>query len=170
MPLFCGDIGPAHIIWDVDGVATDLGETFGGVVFTDEAKYKEIFEDKYGESPVDAVFTGRISTLTAKLTRSTLAQLAIVIPSATVVGDVMTVKASVGTQMRANAKKVTIKPVKDGVVSTTATEWLTLMAAYPVTKPSFTFDKENQRTIEATFLCFPSTTSGETNTIWKAGV
>jgi hypothetical protein len=164
-----GDLGPATVIWDVDGNAVDLGPTYGGVVFKDDVKYKEIKEDGYGEQPVDAVFTGRIATVTCKMTESSINQLANVIPSSSLAGSVLTVKGSVGTQMRALAKKVTIKRLIDNVVSTTATEWITLLLAYPIASPNWQFDADNQRITDVTFLAFPSKTTGSIGQTWKIG-
>jgi hypothetical protein len=165
-----GDLGPATIIWDAGGAGdTDLGPHFGGIIFKDEVKYKEIREDGYGDQAVDAVFTGRITTITTKMTESTLVQLSKVIPSATVVAGVMTVVASVGTQMRALAKKVTIKRLVDGAISTTTTEWISLLLAYPVASPNWTFDPDGQRVTEVTFIGFPSKTTGSIGQTWKIG-
>lgn len=164
-----GDLGPATVIWDVGGTPLDLGPTLGGVVFTDEPKYAEIKEDGYGEMAVDGVFTGRVCSLVVPMTRSQLTQLEKVIPSAVVAGDVMTVKGSVGTQMAANAKKVTVKRLIDNVPSAVTTEWLTLYKAYPFAKSDWKFDNANQRICEVTFLVFPMTTSGHIGEMWAVG-
>jgi hypothetical protein len=164
-----GDLGPATVIWDVDGVALDLGPTLGGVVFTDEAKYAGIKEDGYGDTEVDGVFTGRACSLVVPMTRSQLTQLEKVIPSASVLGTVMTVKASVGTQMEPLAKKVTVKRLIDNVASTDPDEWLTLFKAYPFAKSDWKFDNTNQRICEVTFLVFPMTTSGHIGEMWAVG-
>ncbi len=164
-----GDLGPATVIWDVDGTPVDLGPVLGSVQFTDEPKYKGIREEGYGENPVDAVFVGRDVKLVVPMTRSQLAQLEAIIPSMTVVGDVATVKASVGTQMYANAKKVTVKKLIDGVASILTDEWLTLFKAYPVTKSDWKFDASNQRVCEVTFLVFPCQESGVVGNMWAIG-
>ena len=164
-----GDLGPATVIWDVGGTPVDLGPVLGSVQFTDEPKYKEIREEGYGETPVDAVFVGRACQLIVPMTRSQLAQLGAVIPSATLVSTVLMVKASVGTQMLANAKKVTIKRLIDGVASALPAEWLTIFKAHPVTKSDWKFDSANQRVQEVTFLVFPRTDSGHVGKMWAIG-
>lgn len=164
-----GDLGPATAIWDVDGVALDLQPIHGGIEFNDEVKTKEIFEDAKGEMPVDEVFTGRICSLVVNMSRSTLAQLAAMIPSASVAGDVMTVKCSVGTQMRALAKKVTIKKVVDGVVSTNPDDWITVPLAYPKTTVQWKFNNTDQRVTSVKFAVFPLDTSGHVGDVWYIG-
>lgn len=164
-----GDLGPCTVIWDPDGTLVDLGPTFGGVTFEDEVKYKEIKEDGYGDQAVDGVFAGRVSKVTCKMTESSLAQLAKVIPGMTVVGTVATVTASVGTQMRALAKKVTLKRLIDGVVSVTTAEWITLLLAYPVTSFKWEFDADKQRVTDVTFIAFPSKATGAIGQTWKIG-
>lgn len=164
-----GDLGPCTVLWDVDGNNVDLGPTYGGVVFKDEVKYKEIREDGYGEQPVDAVFVGRVTTVTCKMTESSINQLNQVIPSSTLAGSVLTVKGSVGTQMRALAKKATLKRLIDGVASTTAAEWITLLLCYPIASPNWQFDADNQRVTDVTFVAFPSKTTGSIGQTWKMG-
>lgn len=163
------DLGPGTVIWDVDGTPLDLGDVLGSIVFTDEPQYKEIRTEGYGESPVDAVFVGRKVSLVVPLTRAALTKLEKVIPSMTVAGSVGTVKASVGTQMLALAKKITIKPLTDGAVSATATEFLSIFKAYPVTKSEWKYDASNQRVCEVTFLCFPRQDSGHVGEYWAIG-
>lgn len=164
-----GDLGPATVIWDVDGTPVDLGPVLGSVQFTDDPKYKDIREEGFGENPVDAVFVGRETKLIVPMTRSTLAKLSEVVPSMTVVGDIATVKASVGSQMYASAKKVTVKKLIDGVASTNTDEWLTIFKAYPIAKSDWKFDASNQRICEVTFLVFPCQESGVVGNMWTIG-
>ncbi len=164
-----GDLGPVGAVWDVDGTPVDLRPLHGGVEITDEVKSKEIFDDDHGEAPVDEVFTGRTVSVLVNMTRSSLAQLAEVIPSATVVGDVMTVKVAVGTQMRALAKKLTIKRVIDGVISTDTDNWITFPLAFPKGSIAWKFNNSDQRTTPVRFVCFPREDSGHVSEIWYIG-
>lgn len=165
-----GDLGPAKVIIDPDGSSpVDLGDVLGTIEFKDEPKYKEIKVEAQGESLVDAVFTGRECSLTVPLTRSQLDTLAAVIPGATVASAVMSVANKVGSAMYAAAKKITLKRIVDGVVSTAEADWLTIYKAFPIAKSDFKWDASNQRVCDVTFLCFVSQETESLNKIWAVG-
>jgi len=169
MALPIKDLGPASVVWDPDGDNIELNPTFGGVVFTDEVKYKTIGEDGYGETPVDATFIGRECKLVVPMTRSSLAQLSNVIPSSAKTGSTLEVASSVGTQMFADAKEVIVKPLVDNVSSVVTSEWLHIRRAYPISKAEFKYDVSNQRICEVTFLCFPDDSTGHVGDMWQIG-
>lgn len=163
-----GDLGPCAVVWDPDGDNLELNPTFGGVTFTDDPKFKEIREDGYGETPVDATFMGRETKLVVPMTRSSLTQLAAVIPSSTKGASNLVVATSCGTQMFADAKEVIVKPMIDNVPSATPAEWLHIFRAYPIAKSDFKYG-DAQRTCEVTFLCFPDDTTGNVGDMWRIG-
>ncbi len=170
MSFVLRDLGPAKVIIDPDGTTpVDLGAVLGSIEFKDEVKKKEIKEEASGETMVDAVFTGREVTLKVPLTRSQLAQLAAVIPGAVLATSVLTVSNKVGSPMYASAKKVTVKPIVDGVVSTTESEWLTIYKAYPIASPNWKWDASNQRVTDVTFICFPSQETGSEGKFYDVG-
>ena len=65
--------------------------------YTEETR--PVYEDSKGVSPIDEIHVGMTCEVEVPMTRITLAQLATVIPSATVVGTKLTVKSAVGNQM-----------------------------------------------------------------------
>lgn len=65
----------------------DLGHTDGGCEFTYEPEYTEITVDLYGNTAVDQVLTGEVVRVTVPLAETTLENLKMAIPTATVVED-----------------------------------------------------------------------------------
>lgn len=170
MSFVLRDLGPAKVIIDPDGTTpVDLGDVNGSIEFKDEVKKKDIKTEAAGETAVDAVFTGREVTLKVPMTRAQLSLLAAVIPGSVLATSILTVSNKVGSPMYASAKKVTIKPIVDGVVSTTESEWLTIFKAFPVASPSWKYDASNQRVCDVTFYCFPSQETGAEGQIYAIG-
>jgi len=159
------DLGPCQVLFN----SVDLGPTLGGVKFKEEQRSVDIKEDGHGETPVDAVTTGKLSSVEVSFTRSTLAQLAAVIESATAGANNLKVVNSVGNQMFADAKELILKPLVDNVPSTDANEWLHIHRAYPLGAPEFTYDNSNQRVIPVVFKCFPDDLSTQVGEIWRVG-
>jgi hypothetical protein len=165
MALPTGDLGPCQVSWGSD----DLGPTLGGVVFKEEVHSVDIKEDGHGDTPVDAVFTGRIVTVECKFTRSSLTQLEAMITSSTAGGSNLKVVNTVGDQMFANAEELILKPLVNNTASATTTEWLHVHKTYPVAAVEFGYDNSGQRIINVTFRAFPDDTSGQVGEIWRMG-
>jgi hypothetical protein len=166
MPLPVKDLGPCQVLWN----SIDLGPTLGGVTFKEDLKYVAIHEDGHGETPVDAIFTGRILTVEAKFTRSSLTQLEAMIESSTKTATNLKVTNSVGNDMFADSEELILKPLVDNAASATSTEWLHIFRTYPVAKTTLAYDNKGQRVVDVTFVCFPDDTSGATDGLmWRMG-
>jgi hypothetical protein len=165
MALPIGDLGPCLCLWG----GTSLGPTLGGVTFKEEVTSVDIREDGHGESPVDAIFTGRKVTIECKFTRSTLAQLEAMITGSTAGADNLKVVNTVGDQMFADSEELILKPLVNNVASVTATEWIHIHKTYPVAAVEFGYDNSGQRIVNVTFRAFPDTTSGQVGEIWRMG-
>lgn len=169
MSLPIKDLGPCSVTWDPDGTPLELGPTTGGVKFSDEPKYKQINTDQHGETPVDAIFTGRDVQVVVPMTLSSLAQLEKVIAASVKGTSNLKVSSPVGTSMFSSAKALLIKPMTNGAASSTESEWLRVHRAYPVGKTNFDYDAGTQRKVEVTFICFPDDTSGQVDEMWRIG-
>jgi hypothetical protein len=156
-------------MWGDGSLSTDLGPTFGGVTFKEEVHSVDIKEDGHGDSPVDAVFTGRLVTIECKFTRLSLAQLETIITGSTATASNLKVVNTVGDQMFAAAQELILKPLVNNVASVTNTEWLHVHRTYPVAAVEFGYDNASQRIISVTFRAFPDDTSGQVNEIWRMG-
>ena len=165
MALSIKDLGPCQVLWN----NVDLGPTLGGVTFKEEQHSVDIKEDGHGDTPVDAITTGKITSVEANFTRSSLAQLESMIESSTKGTSNLKVVNSVGNAMFANAKELILKPLVDNVPSVTSTEWLHIHRTYPLGAPEFKFDNSGQRVIKVVFKCFPDDASGQVGEIWRMG-
>ncbi len=167
MSLNIKDLGPCQVLWN----NIDLGPTLGGVTFKDEQHSVDIKEDGHGDTPVDAVTTGKITSVEANFTRSSLSQLEKMIESAT--KDLSTgnlkVMNSVGNAMFATSAELILKPLVDNVPSAVTTEWLHVHRTYPLGAPEFKFDHAGQRVIKVIFKCFPDVVTGQVGEIWRMG-
>ena len=168
------DLGPCCIVWDPDGDNIELKPCFGTVTFRGEDSAADIFENQHGEAPVDAVFTGRLITLEAPMTRSNLVQLEAVIHDATKhkhLGKykILKVPNVVGDNMFPLAKEIILKPVLDRVCSATTSEWLHVFRCYPMAAFEIGYDNSGQRVYNVSFKVFPDDSSGNVGYLWRMG-
>jgi len=159
------DLGACQILFD----DVDLGKSFGDVIFKSAVSSEEIHEDQAGTTPVDEVMTGRMCSVDVPMTRTSLDQLAKVIPNASVVGGALIVKNPVGTTLADKAKELILKPIVDNVPSVDSTTWLTVFLCAPRENLEITYNNASQRVFGVTFVAFPVTTSPDTGNLWKIG-
>jgi len=120
------NIGPATLVFD--GVA--LGETYGGLVVSYRETTAKAMTDKTGETPREEVVTGQEGRITGALTEATLAQIA-KLTGGTVDGTGLEILNRIGKNLVADAAILIIKPIVEGVVSTTDTDWVYVPKASP---------------------------------------
>jgi hypothetical protein len=159
------DLGPCALIFN----NIDLGPTLGDVTFKYTTESVDIKEDQKGKTPIDSIFVGQITELTAPLTRAQLATLASVLPGATLSSaSTLRVSTNVGESMYDNAYALIVKPIIEGVISTDKTNWLTILKAAPSADMEVVYNVDGQRVYKAIFKAFPSqaTPIGE---IWRIG-
>ena len=148
------DLGPCQVVFN----SVALGETYGNVSFRYTEETRPIHEDSKGVSPVDEIHVGMSCEVEVPLTRVSLAQLATVIPSATVSGTKLTVKSAVGNSLVASAAQLILKPLVGGVAGAAET-WLTVKKAAPKVDVEITYNNENQRVYKAMFKGFVDATN-----------
>lgn len=142
------DLGPCQITFN----SVDLGKTMGGVTFKDSMNQVEVKEDQAGTTPVDHILTGRVIHVEVPMSRSTLAQLAAVLPGASNYGSYIKVFNQAGITRLDNAAALVLTPLVDGVASGDA---LTIFKASPITDIELAFDNENQRVYKVMFNVYP---------------
>lgn len=165
-----GDIGPCEVVWDYGGTPVNLSPFLGDVKLTREDSISKVFEEGYGDAPVDAVFAGSVMELEVPMTRSTLAQLEDMLPGSTLAAAVLTLKNKCGGAMYASAKSIVIKPMVDGAASTTKTEWIELYKCHPYNSWELPFARDGQRVFLIKFMVFPSLESGQEGEYGTLGV
>lgn len=158
------DISPGAFIVDYgvgSGFANlEIQPTLGRSAVRADDQIADIFEEGYGDAPVDAVFKGLVAEIEIPMTRWAIATMADLFPVATTLtGDVLVVKSLVGQAMRENAVAVCIKPLVNNVVSTVDGQWLLFYLCHPVKSWDIGYDREGQRVTTVRFKVFPKMTS-----------
>jgi len=155
--MFCKDLGPGAVNWGGNTIVGDAsGDAFGDIIFSTSHDVVEVLEATKGTSPIDHIFTGEGCEVVVPMTRATYARLTTVIPGASGSGTTanqVVVRSVVGQSMFDNAKKLIIKPVVGGVISTDESQWLTIFKASPkLTDTQLTFNNSSQRFFNVTFI------------------
>jgi len=170
MPAQIKDLGPCVVVWDPDGDNISFQKTFGGVTFRYEELRAGIKEDQQGETDVDEVKTGVTNPeLEVPLTREEVANLEYCFGNASAGASNLKVSNPVGGAVFADAKEVIVKPIVDGVVSVTASEWLHIHRAYPRINMELAYDNSGQRVFNTIFKGFPDDASGQVNEMFRIG-
>lgn len=154
------DLGPCSITFN----GVDLGKTMGGVIFRDGMNQVPVMEDQAGSTPVDHILTGRQIQVEVPMSRSTLAQLAAVIPGASSYGSYVKVFNQAGIARASNAAKLVISPLVDGIASG---DKLTVFKASPLADIELSFDNENQRVYKIVFNVYPD--ADNNNQLYQIG-
>jgi len=164
------DLGPCWVIWDPNGVNATFKKTFGGVKFTYEELRAPIKRDQAGLTDVDEVSTGVINPeLECPFTQEENTKLVNLFGRVAGAASYLKVSNPVGEAMLASAKLVIVKPIVDGVVSTTASEWLYIYRAVPRITMEVAWDNSSQRTTKTMFKGFPDDISGRQDVMWSYG-
>ena len=169
------DLGPCIVVWNGRGVA--LGETvvtysktFGGVFFRYEELRAEVKRDQAGETHVDDVTTGVTNPeLEVPMTQEEIARLVECFANSEVVADTMRVSNPVGEAVYPLTRQVIVKPIVNGVISTTQTEWIYIHRAFPRVTMEQAYDNSGQRTVKVIFKGFPDDECARSNELWRYG-
>ncbi|MHA1225236.1 MAG: hypothetical protein ACTSPV_00670 [Candidatus Hodarchaeales archaeon] len=164
------DLGPCVVVWDPDGDNVEFSKTFGGVFFRYEELRASVKRDQAGETDVDEVTIGATNPeLEVPLTQEEIANLEKCFAHASAGANYLKVSNPVGAAVLADAKEVIVKPIVNGVVSTTNTEWLHIHRAFPRITMEQAYDNSGQRTNKVIFKGFPDDTSGQVGEMWRYG-
>lgn len=143
-------------ICDVEFDGTSLGQSVGAVIFKEVLNEAPVKENSKGD--VDDILTGSLVTVDVPLGRSSLLELSKVMPHAVynAVAGTLVMMNPINISLASKAKELILKPVVDGLVSTTPTDWLTVYKCAPRTTVELPFDEENQRTYAVLFKAYPN--------------
>lgn len=171
------DLGPCIVVWDGREVdpGTPVGgvifsKTFGGVFFRYEELRAPIKRDQAGETDVDEVTTGAVNPeLEVPLTQEEVNKLELCFAHADVIATAMRVRNPVGLAIYPYTRQVIVKPIVNGIVSETPTEWIYIHRAFPRITMEQAYDNSGQRTVKVMFKGFPDDTSPWINELWRYG-
>lgn len=159
-------IGPAKVEYGtgVDMVTFDI--TKGGIKFKATTNKQDITVDQYGDTPVKSIMKGRTCEVTVPFALHDLEKLSKVIPNSTFTKSgvapaekfKLSVKSQAGSDLLATAKKLIIKPTD---AAANANDWITVPLAGALADPEYTYDADNERIVNITFIGYPDITTGE---------
>ncbi len=157
-------IGPAKVEFGETGELVTFDITKGGIQFQATTNKQDITVDQYGDTPVKSIMKGRTCQVTVPFALHDLEKLSKVIPNSTLIADATTptkkklvVKSQAGADLLAGAKKLVIKPTDPNA---TANDWITVPLAGAMADPEYTFDSDNERIVNITFVGYPDITDG----------
>lgn len=154
-------IGPATVEFGETGDLTVFDITKGGIQFQATTNKQDITVDQYGDTPVKSIMKGRTCQVTVPFALHDIEKLSKVIPNSTLVTDAttptkkkLTVKSQSGFDLLGAAKKLVIKPTD---ASASANDYITIPLAGALADPEYTFDSDNERIVNITFVGYPDT-------------
>jgi hypothetical protein len=157
-------IGPANVTFGDTGQETIFDITKGGIKFKATTNKQDITVDQYGDTPVKSIMKGRTCEVTVPFALHDIDKLSKVIPNSTLVTDGTTptkkklvVNSQSGFDLLGAAKKLVIKPTDP---SATANDWLTIPLAGALADPEYTYDSDNERIVNITFVGYPDQDTG----------
>lgn len=164
------DISAGEVVWDVDGTPLNFSPFFGSVNVAISHTTADVKRDSYGTTPYDKVITGAEVIVTIPISEADSARIA-KIAGVTKSTNQHKVTGYSGTALRALAKKVYIKPVVNGVVSTTESKWCIIpLGTPPVLKATQVFSGEgDQRVVNCEIYGLPSEETGFVGVVFSFG-
>jgi hypothetical protein len=159
-------IGPAEVEYGEDAELVTFDITKGGIVFSATTNKQDITVDQYGDTPVKSIMKGRTCQITVPFALHDLEKLSKVIPNSTFTKSGvapnekkrLVVRSQAGADLLAAAKKLVIKPTDPAA---TANDWITVPLAGALADPEYTFNSDNERIVNITFVGYPDITTGD---------
>jgi hypothetical protein len=164
-----GDIGPCEVTWDFAGTPIILAPYLGTVSLRATDSVEDVQEEGWGNTPVDAVYSGTVCDLDVPLTRQEYANLKDWLPGVTYQSGALTYSPKAGCDMYENAVEMMIKPLCDNVPDPDQLSWIHIFKAHPWRETELTFDRAAQRVMMIHFKLFPDQSSGAGGRVFRLG-
>ncbi|MFL6479395.1 MAG: hypothetical protein ACJ8F5_00290, partial [Bacillales bacterium] len=158
-------IGPAKVEYGEGAALVTFDITKGGIKFTATTNKQDITVDQYGDTPVKSIMKGRTCEVTVPFALHDIEKLAKVIPNSvfTKSGTApnekkkLVVSSQAGFDLLSNAKPLIIKPTD---AQASANDWITIPLAGALADPEYTYDADNERIVNITFVGYPDVETG----------
>ncbi|WP_307847889.1 hypothetical protein [Metabacillus bambusae] len=163
MPVIDVPIGPAKVEYG-ESSPTIFDITKGGIQFQVNTTKQDVTVDQFGDTPVKSIIKGRTCQAIVPFALKDLKKLSSVTPNSKYGEDVtnpeavkkrLDVYAQAGYDLLKEAKKMVIKPTSPG---TTANDYITIPTAGAMADVQWTFNTENERVCNITFVGYPDDT------------
>jgi hypothetical protein len=145
--------------------------SMGGVTLSYTQNTADVKEDGFGDTAISQVSVGGANpTLTVVMSEVESARLQKIV-GVTLSTAEHAFKCDNGTDLRALAKPIYVKPVENGTATSTKSEWLHIfLATPPVVELTNTYDDTSQRIVQVKFTALPATSTGNTRKLFAFGV
>ncbi len=154
-------IGPAIVEY---GVGADLAKydiTKGGITATLTYTQKDTTVDQYGDTPVKSIVKGVAFQVVVPFAVHDLERLSKVMPNSTYQKsgekELITITGLAGFDLLANAKPLVVKPIDP---EATPNDWVTVPMAGAMANVEYTYDSDNERIANITFIAYVDTDKG----------
>lgn len=158
------ELGPVDV--SINGV--DIGHQQGGAEFTYEPNWKEIFVDKYGETPVDYKLKGEKISVKVRFAEFTIANLKKVMPEA-VFGGAANARITLGSNAGARASSKAVELVLHPSDKGTREDDIVLYRAYPIGPITLVHNNDDDKVYEAEFVALVDETKSNGNYLGLIG-
>lgn len=149
-------IGPAIVEYGEGADMHTYDITKGGIVFTSTSSTQDITVDQHGDTIVKSIFKGGSAQVVVPFALQDLERIQAAIPNSTYTTDgvkeKVVVKSQAGYNMLDNAKKLIIKPTSP---DTTPNDWITIPLAGAKSDLEYTYNSDNERVANLTFMAYP---------------
>ncbi|KIL46932.1 hypothetical protein KP77_25010 [Jeotgalibacillus alimentarius] len=159
-------IGPATVEYGEDTSKVVFDVTKGGIVFSAGTTKQDTTIDQLGDTIVKSILKGRTAQVTVPFALHDLEKIAAAIPNSKYVEDAtdpenvkkkVIVSAQAGYNFLKNAKKLVIKPTDPAA---TPNDWITMPLAGVMADPEYTYNSDNERVTNITFVGYPDMENG----------
>ena len=169
------DVSPGAIVLDYGASGYEnliVRPTLGTITLNIEDQVVDVYEEEFGDAPVDTVEKGSIVGLEVPFTRLDLQTLSDIYDTKTELqsADVLIFKSQVGYNYFPNARNCVIRPIINNVLSTDPSQWVLLYHVHPFNAWSLGWDRDNQRVMMVNFKIYPKQTGANIGHLFQIGV
>lgn len=149
-------IGPAIVEYGTGVDMKTFDITKGGIVFTSTSATQDITVDQYGDTIVKSIFKGGSAQVVVPFALQDLERIQAALPNSEYITDgtkeKVVVRSNAGYDMLENSKQLIIKPTSP---DTTPNDWITIPLAGAKTDLEYTYNSDNERVANLTFMAYP---------------
>ena len=169
------DISPGAVVLDYGDSPHEnltIRPTLGTIMINAPESLADVFEEEYGDAPVDTVGKGIPVTVEVPFTRLQGWDLKELFPNAIEIqsGDELIIKNMTGYAFFENSRNMVIRPIIENVLSTDRSEWVYFWHVHPSINWALGYDREGQRVFQTLFKVYPVQTGTNRGRLFKFGV
>lgn len=169
------DIVPGAIVLDYGDSPHEnliIRPTLGTININVPDAVADVFEEEYGDAPVDTIEKGTPVTIDVPFTRLQAWDLKELYPEKIEIqsADELIFKNLVGYSYFENARNMVIRPIVNNVLSTDQGEWVYFWHVHPYNNWSLGYDREGQKVFNVVFKVYPVQSGAHIGHYMKWGV